>query len=126
MPEPTKAMSDAAEQAARARLLEVSRSPRYQQLLKERSRFTWALTLIMLVIFFGYILLIAFAPDLLGVPIGGGTTTVGIPLGLGVIISGIVLTGVYVHRANSRFDPLTAAIVEESTADETGAEELVG
>jgi uncharacterized membrane protein (DUF485 family) len=101
-------------QVDRRRLLEVSRTPRYQQLLKERSRFSWALTIIMLVIFFGYILLIAFAPHLLAIPIGGGTTTIGIPIGLGVIICGIALTGVYVHRANSRYDPLIAEIVEEA------------
>lgn len=120
MPNPSQTTAEQAAQAARRRLLQVSRSPRYQQLLKERSRFAWLLTIIMLVIFLGYILLIAFAPDALAVPIGGGTTTVGIPIGLGVILCGIALTGVYVHRANSRFDPLIAAIAEESFAEEPG------
>ena len=96
------------------RLLEVARDPRYRQLVRERSRFAWTLTAIMLIIFFGYMLLIAFAPELLGRRIGGGTTTIGIPIGMGVIVCGIILTGVYVHRANSRFDQLTAEIVEES------------
>ncbi|WP_294013741.1 DUF485 domain-containing protein [Sphingomonas sp.] len=95
-------------------LLEVANNPRYQQLVRERSRFSWTLTIIMLVIFFGYMLLIAFAPELLGRRIGGGTTTIGIPIGIGVILSGILLTGIYVHRANSRFDPLIAEVVEES------------
>lgn len=113
MPVPSTATAEPTAEAQRRRLLEVSRSPRYRQLVKERARFSWSLTIVMLVIFFGYILLIAFAPDLLATPIGGGTTTLGIPVGLGVILSGIVLTGVYVHRANSRFDPLIAAIVEE-------------
>ena len=93
-------------------LLEVANNPRYQQLVRERSRFSWTLTVIMLVIFFGYMLLIAFAPELLGRRIGGGTTTIGIPIGIGVILSGILLTGIYVHRANSRYDPLIAEIVE--------------
>jgi uncharacterized membrane protein (DUF485 family) len=95
-------------------LLKVASNPRYQQLVAERSRFAWTLTVIMLVIFFGYILLIAFAPELLGRRIGGGTATIGIPIGMGVIVCGIILTAVYVHRANSRFDKLTAEIVEES------------
>ncbi len=111
---PSDRNPDSTEQAERKRLLRVSHSPTYQLLLKERARFSWILTLIMLVIFFGYILLIAFAPELLAVPIGGGTTTIGIPIGLGVILCGIALTGVYVHRANSRFDPLIAAIREEA------------
>lgn len=101
-------------EAQRKRLLEVSQSPDYQRLLADRARFGWVLTLAMLVVFFGYILLIAFAPGLLARPIGNGTTTIGIPLGIGVILSGILLTGVYVHRANRRFDPLIAAIVEEA------------
>lgn len=95
-------------------LLEISRSPRYQQLVRERARFSWALTIIMLVIFFGYILMIAFAPDVLARPIGDGVTTIGIPVGIGVILSGILMTGIYVHRANSRYDPLIREIVEES------------
>lgn len=93
-------------------LLEVASSPRYQQLVRERSRFSWTLTIIMLTVFFGYMLLIAFAPEFLGRRIGGGTTTIGIPIGIGVILCGILLTGIYVHRANARFDPLIAEIVE--------------
>ena len=106
------AVNDPQQVSNPSRLLEVASDPRYLQLVRERSRFAWALTGVMLVIFFGYILLIAFAPDFLGRRIGGGTTTIGIPIGMGVILSGIVLTGVYVSRANSRFDRLTAQIVE--------------
>ncbi|MBA3576926.1 MAG: DUF485 domain-containing protein [Pseudomonadota bacterium] len=94
-------------------LAQVAQNPRYLQLVKERSRFSWTLTGIMLVIFFGYILMIAFAPQILARPISG-TITLGIPLGIGVILAGILLTGIYVHRANSRYDPMIAQIVRES------------
>ena len=94
-------------------LTEIADNPRYKQLVRERSRFGWTLTIIMLPIFFGYILLIAFAPDLLAQRISR-TTTLGIPLGVGVIVAGVVLTGIYVHRANTRFDRMTREIVEES------------
>ncbi len=93
-------------------LAEVARNPRYQQLVRERSRFSWILTGIMLAVFFGYILLIAFAPELLARRIGGGVTTVGIPVGIAVILCGILLTGIYVHRANSRFDPIIRDIIQ--------------
>jgi uncharacterized membrane protein (DUF485 family) len=99
--------------ATDARLARVAEHPLYAQLVSERSRFTWTLTLIMLVVFFGYILLIAFFRDWLAQPIGGGTTTLGIPIGIGVILVGILLTGIYVDRANSRFDPMIRALVEE-------------
>ncbi len=97
----------------RKTLAQVAENPRYLQLVKERSRFSWTLTGIMLVIFFGYILIIAFAPQVLAQRISG-TMTLGIPLGIGVILSGILLTGIYVHRANSRFDPMIAEIVREA------------
>jgi uncharacterized membrane protein (DUF485 family) len=96
-----------------ASLLEIAQSPRYLELVRERSRFAWILTGIMLAVFFGYILLIAFAPEVLAQRISR-TTTLGIPVGIGVILIGIMLTGIYVHRANTRFDPMIRAIVEES------------
>lgn len=91
----------------------VAQSPRYRQLVRERSRFAWTLTAIMLAVFFGYILLIAFAPQVLAQRISGATT-LGIPVGLGVILIGILLTGIYVHRANRRYDPLIAEILREA------------
>lgn len=94
-------------------LRRVAESARYQQLVRERSRFSWTLTGIMLAVFFGYILLIAFAPHILAQRISGATT-LGIPVGIGVIVVGIILTGIYVHRANTRFDPLIREIAEES------------
>jgi uncharacterized membrane protein (DUF485 family) len=92
----------------------VASDPRYQAVTARRSRFTWLLTGAMLAIFFGYILLIAFNKELLARPIGGGTTTLGIPIGIGVILAGIILTGIYVRRANRDFDPAIKAIREEA------------
>ncbi len=102
---------DAGEQSER--LARVAADPRYQALVARRSRFTWMLTGVMLAVFFGYILLIAFNKALLAQPIGGGTTSLGIPIGLGVILVGIALTGVYVRRANSDFDPMVRSIRED-------------
>jgi uncharacterized membrane protein (DUF485 family) len=95
-------------------LAEVANSAQYQQLVRERSRFGWTLTAIMLVVFFGYILLIAFAPGLLARRIAGEATTLGIPLGIGVILVGILLTGIYVNRANRRYDAMIADIVRRA------------
>jgi uncharacterized membrane protein (DUF485 family) len=67
----------------------------------------------MLVIYFGFILTIAFAPKALAVPLGSGVMTVGIPIGLFVIVAAFVLTGLYVHRASSEFDPITRQIMEK-------------
>jgi uncharacterized membrane protein (DUF485 family) len=89
------------------------RSPRFQELVRERTRFAWTLSIVMLVIYFGFILLVAFAKPLLATKIGDGVTSLGIILGLGVILSAFVLTGIYVQRANSRFDEMTRHLTRE-------------
>lgn len=86
---------------------------RYRDLVARRARFGWILTAVMLAIYFGYILLIAFRRDILAQPIGGGVTSLGIPVGVGVILAGIILTGVYVRRANREFDPQMRALLKE-------------
>ncbi len=92
----------------------IERNPNYQELVRKRSSFGWSLSLAMLVIYFGFILLVGYAPKFLGTPMGSGVMTVGIPIGLAVILSAFVLTGIYVRRANADYDALTRKIVEES------------
>ena len=93
-----------------ARYDEILADPRYQRLLKRRGRFTWTLSIVMLVAYFGYIALVAFDKALLARPIGSGVTSIGIPIGVGVILLGILLTGIYVRRANREFDPIERAL----------------
>jgi uncharacterized membrane protein (DUF485 family) len=90
----------------------IQRDPNYQELVRRRSSFGWTLSLIMLVIYFGFILLVAYAPKFLGMRLGTGVTTIGIPIGLFVIVSAFVLTGIYVNKANSKYDDLIRRIVE--------------
>ena len=78
-------------------------------------RFAWTLTILMLVIYFGFILLVAFAKPLLAMKIGEGVTSLGILLGLGVIVSAFILTGIYIYRANGYFDELTRNLTREIT-----------
>lgn len=103
-----------ATEEAERRTAAIAANARYIRLVRRRSRFGWLLTGAMLVVFFGYILLIAFDKALLARPVFGGTTSLGIPLGIGVILLGIALTAVYVRRANREFDPEIAAILDEA------------
>lgn len=92
----------------------IKNDPDYLQLVSERSRFAWILTIVMLVIYFGFVLIIAFDPAFLGTPLfKGSVTTIGIPIGIGVILSAFILTGIYVQRANGKFDELTRRIKEK-------------
>ena len=95
-------------------LAKIEQNPNYQELLRRRSSLGWMLSLIMLVVYFGFILLVAYAPKFLGTPIGTGVTTIGIPIGLCVIVLAFALTGIYVSKANSSYDVLIRKIVEES------------
>jgi uncharacterized membrane protein (DUF485 family) len=93
----------------------ISQDPRFVTLQKKRDRFAWTLAAIVLVVYYGFILVVAFAPDVLATNIGG-VVTLGFPVGLGVIVLAIILTGVYVARANSEFDHLTSQIVADVEA----------
>lgn len=97
------------------RIAAVKAHPKYQELVRRRTRFGWLMTAIMLVAYFGYVLLIAFNKELLARPIGNGVTSVGIPLGFGIIVLGIVLTAVYVRRANSEYDALLRAVLDDTS-----------
>jgi len=94
----------------------IEQDPNYQELVRRRSSLGWTLSLIMLIIYFGFILLVAYAPKFLGIRIGTGVTTIGIPIGLAVILLAFVLTGIYVRRANSSYDVLIRKIVEDSSS----------
>lgn len=88
-------------------------NPRYQELVHRRTRLGWVLTIIMLVVYYGYVLLIAFDKDLLAAKIGQGVMTWGMPIGLFVIVFTVVITGLYVRHANGTYDELTEQIKRE-------------
>jgi uncharacterized membrane protein (DUF485 family) len=91
----------------------IESNPKFRELVEARGRFALILTIAMLVIYFGFILLVAFGKGFLAAPIAGSVVTVGIPLGLFVIVSAFVLTGIYVAKANATFDRLNAEILRE-------------
>lgn len=84
----------------------IASHPKYQELKSKRSSFGWWLTLAMMVVYYGFILLVAFNKSFLASRLGEGVMTMGIPVGLGVILFTIVITAIYVRRANSEFDSL--------------------
>ena len=92
----------------------VEANPKYHELRRKRNLFGWSLTALMVVVYYGYIALIAFNKPFLAQPIGAGVISLGIPIGLGVIIFTVVITGIYVRRANGEYDRLTAEILEEA------------
>ncbi|MGM9426641.1 DUF485 domain-containing protein [Hydrogenophaga sp. MI9] len=88
-------------------------NPKYQELKAKRSSFGWILTAAMMIVYYGFIMLVAFNKEFLSQRLGSGVMTVGIPVGFGVIVFTIIITAIYVRRANTEFDELSNAIVAE-------------
>jgi len=94
----------------------IEANPKYHELRRKRNRLGWTLTVLMLIVYYGFIGMIAFDKAFLAQPIGDGVTTIGIPIAFGVIVFTILITGIYVYRANSEYDRLTAEILKDADA----------
>ena len=100
---------------AAASLETIQNNAKYQHLVATRRSLGVTLSLAVCVIYFGFILLVAFAPSFLGTSLTGGVTTIGIVVGVLVIVLAFLLTGFYVNRANGTYDTLTKQIIEETS-----------
>jgi uncharacterized membrane protein (DUF485 family) len=93
----------------------IQRNPVYQELRRKRNRLGTTLTILMLVVYYGYVALIAFDKEFLAQPLSSvGVTTLGIPIALFVIIFTIVITLFYIRRANNEFDQMTQQILKDA------------
>ena len=91
----------------------VADDPRFRSLVARRARFAWVLAGIVMLAYFGFIILVAFAPGVLGIALGSGVvTTIGIPIGILIIVLAFALTGLYVYRSNTKFDAEMAELLE--------------
>ena len=90
----------------------IASNPKYQELKAKRTSYGLWLTLAMLVVYYGFILLVAFNKPFLAQRLGAGVTTMAMPIGFGVIIFTIVITAIYVRRANNEFDALTDQVIK--------------
>ncbi len=94
----------------------IAAHPSYRELKARRSSFGWWLTGAMMVVYYGFILLVAFDKPLLASRLGEGVMTLGMPIGLGVIVFTVVITALYVRRANNEFDRLSDEIQQSVAA----------
>ncbi len=85
---------------------------KFQRLMARQRGMSVSLTAFMLAIYFGFILILAFRKDLLAAKIGAHLT-LGMPVGLLVILSACVLTGIYVRWANTAHDEAVQSIIDD-------------
>lgn len=92
----------------------IQHHPDFQQLVQKRKSFALKLSAVVLVMYFSFILLIAFAPEVLAAPVAQNSViTWGIPAGVFIIVSSFLLTGIYVKRANTEFDEENQRIIDD-------------
>jgi uncharacterized membrane protein (DUF485 family) len=89
-------------------------NPKFQAFISKRNNYSILMTVLGALAYYGFILLVAFDKEFLAKKLGAGVTSVGIPIGVGVIVFTIILTWIYVNRANSEFDTESEAIVREA------------
>lgn len=88
---------------------ELLEAPEYHEIARSKNAVSIVLTAAMLIIYFGFIFLIAFRKDLVGARLSANVTW-GIPLGVGTILAACALTGIYVAWANRKYDPMVEAL----------------
>jgi len=96
----------------------IKNNPKFNELVTKRSSFAWKLSIAMLAVYYSFILVVAFNKDVLAAPLGEGVMTVGMPVGIAIILFAFAITGVYVKRANTEFDDLTNDIKREARVED--------
>lgn len=88
----------------------VTESYEYRELLRRRRQLIRPLLFLMLFAYYGFILVLAFRPDILKVRVGDGATTLGICVGVGLIFLTIAVTGIYIHQTDEKSEKLLASL----------------
>ncbi|NFV79230.1 DUF485 domain-containing protein [Magnetospirillum aberrantis] len=89
-------------------------NPKFKELVTKRTRMSWLFAAVVLGAYYGFVSLVAFAPQVLHMPLSSGRTTWGVVLGFGIVVLSWVLTALYVRRANTQLDTLNNEILRES------------
>ena len=93
----------------------VTKNPKFLEFVAMRSTYSIIMAIISASAYYGFILLVAYNKEFLAQKLGPGmTTSIGVPIGVGVILFTIVLTWIYVRRANTEFDAINESIIKEA------------
>ena len=93
----------------------ITANPKFLEFVAMRSTYSIIMAIVSAAAYYGFILLVAFNKEFLAQKIGEGyTMSIGVPIGVAVIVFTIVLTWVYVRRANTEFDAINEALIKEA------------
>ncbi len=113
---PAQSAFSAASLMSPARVQVLLNDPQYLAMMRQKKRISGVLTTLTFLMYFGFVGLLAFAPEALSAPFG--SATLGIPFGIGIIVLAWIFTGIYVRWANHRYDEMIAAIRAQANAVE--------
>ncbi|MDD3009046.1 MAG: DUF485 domain-containing protein [Arcobacter sp.] len=91
----------------------IESNPKYKELVSKRNGLGIKLGIFVLVMFYAYILVIAFNKELLSAKIGDGVTTIAFPIALAILVISFLTTLIYVKKANTEFEDLTNQIKKD-------------
>ena len=94
----------------------IRNNPKFDELVTKRQRFAVVLSVIVLVLFYGFIMQVGFFPEVFGKQIGDGKLTYGVVAGFFQFVFFVLLTWLYVRRANTEFDQINEELINEAIA----------
>lgn len=89
-------------------------NPKFEAFVRMRNNYSIIMSILGALAYYGFILLVAYDKEFLAQKMAGGVMSIGIPIGVGVIVFTIIITWIYVRRANSEFDETNAEIIREA------------
>jgi uncharacterized membrane protein (DUF485 family) len=93
----------------------ITANPKFLEFVAMRSTYSIIMAIVSAAAYYGFILLVAFNKEFLAQKIGEGyTMSIGVPIGVGVIVFTILLTWIYVRRANTEFDAINESLIKEA------------
>jgi uncharacterized membrane protein (DUF485 family) len=93
---------------------DILNDPDFKDLSRQKFTISIILTILELVLYFGFIGLIAFNKPFLAQKLSAGVaTTIGIPIAVGTIVFSWVFTGIYIWWANTKYDVLVNKVKEK-------------
>ena len=95
--------------------VKIRANPKFAELVGKRTRFAIILSLVVLVPYYSFMLLVSLQPQIFAAKISEGSViTIGWPIAALLVIGGWLLTGVYINRANGEFDAITEEVLKEA------------
>lgn len=97
-----------------AQIQRVMSHPEFQSMAKRKTSLGLTFSIITLIVWFGYLLLVGFDPEMFAAPLSAGSTVpVGFYIVVAIMIFVPVITWIYVSKANGEFDTMTRKVIDD-------------